>query len=247
MAWMISEFASVGDVTVRTLRYYDKINLLKPSDYTEGGHRLYTKDDLYVLQQIQSFKHLGFSLSEIQNIILQRNVETKEFLRQMHFQRELLLAEQERIAKVLSHMDEMTKKFQKEERVDVALFSSFLQTFIWEKENREWLVEHFSKESVQTFYNNKELKEKFDRRFMGVIGNLKKYKEEETEPSHHDVQVTLKEFFNVIEEVTNYLDIPQSDIESIIQKSNLPLSEFPTLFTTEEESYIKEAMKQFNN
>lgn len=37
MAWMISEFASVGDVTVRTLRYYDKINLLKPSDYTEGG------------------------------------------------------------------------------------------------------------------------------------------------------------------------------------------------------------------
>lgn len=87
MAWMISEFASVGDVTVRTLRYYDKINLLKLSDYTEGGHRLYTKDDLYVLQQIQSFKHLGFSLSEIQNIILQRDIETEEFLRQMHFQR----------------------------------------------------------------------------------------------------------------------------------------------------------------
>ncbi|ADK03649.1 transcriptional regulator [Bacillus cereus biovar anthracis str. CI] len=81
MAWMISEFASVGDVTVRTLRYYDKINLLKPSDYTEGGHRLYTKDDLYVLQQIQSFKHLGFSLGEIQNIILQRDIETEEFLR----------------------------------------------------------------------------------------------------------------------------------------------------------------------
>ncbi|MDA2324133.1 MULTISPECIES: MerR family transcriptional regulator [Bacillus] len=244
MAWMISEFASVGDVTARTLRYYDKINLLKPSDYTEGGHRLYTKDDLYVLQQIQSFKHLGFSLGEIQNIILQRNVETKEFLRQMHFQRELLLAEQERIAKVLSHMDEMTKKFQKEERVDVALFSSFLQTFIWEKENKEWLVEHFSKESVQTFYNNKELKEKFDRRFMGVIGNLKKYKEEETDPSHHDVQVALKEFFNLIEEVTNYLDTSQSDIEDIIKQSKIPLAEFPALFTDEEEQYIKEAINK---
>ncbi|PHD56539.1 MerR family transcriptional regulator [Bacillus wiedmannii] len=246
MAWMISEFASVGDVTVRTLRYYDKINLLKPSDYTEGGHRLYTKDDLYVLQQIQSFKHLGFSLGEIQNIILQRDIETEEFLRQMHFQKELLLAEQERIAKVLSHMDEMTKKFQKEERVDVALFSSFLQTFIWEKENKEWLEEHFSKDSVQAFYNNQELKEKFDRRFMDVIGKLKKYKEEEMDPSHHDVQVTLKGFFNLIEEVTNYLDTPQSDIEDIIRKSNLPLSEFPTLFTIAEENYIKEATKQFN-
>ncbi|WP_242280172.1 MerR family transcriptional regulator [Bacillus cereus group sp. BfR-BA-01428] len=247
MAWMISEFANVGDVTVRTLRYYDKINLLKPSDYTEGGHRLYTKDDLYVLQQIQSFKHLGFSLGEIQNIILQRDIEKEEFLRQMHFQRELLLAEQERIAKVLSHMDEMTKKFQKEERVDVALFSSFLQTFIWEKENRDWLEEQFSTDSVRAFYNKKELKEKFERRFMDVIGKLKKYKEEEKDPSHHDVQVTLKRFFNVIEEAMNYLDIPQSDIENIIKQSNLPLSEFPTLFTTEEENYIKEAMQQFNN
>ncbi|HDR4420001.1 TPA: MerR family transcriptional regulator [Bacillus cereus] len=244
MAWMISEFASVGDVTVRTLRYYDKINLLKPSDYTEGGHRLYTKDDLYVLQQIQSFKHLGFSLGEIQNIILQRDIEIDDFLRQMHFQRELLLAEQERIAKVLSHMDEMTKKFQKEERVDVALFSSFLQTFIWEKENKEWLEEHFSKESIQTFYNNKELKEKFDRRFMDVIGKLKNCKVEEKDPSHQDVQVTLKEFFNLIEEVTNYLDTDQSDIEDIIKQSKIPLAEFPALFTSEEEQYIKEAMNK---
>ncbi|GIX57767.1 MerR family transcriptional regulator [Bacillus cereus group sp. BfR-BA-01119] len=244
MAWMISEFASVGDVTVRTLRYYDKINLLKPSDYTEGGHRLYTKDDLYVLQQIQSFKHLGFSLSEIQNIILQRDIETEEFLRQMHFQRKLLLAEQERIAKVLLHMDEMTKKFKEEERVDVALFSSFLQTFIWEKENKEWLEEHFSNECVQAFYSNKEVKEKFDRRFMDVIGKLKKYQVEEKDPGHQDVQVTLKEFFNLIEEVTNYLDIPQSDIEDIIKQSKIPLDEFPALFTSEEEQYIKEAMNK---
>ncbi|PFB63333.1 MerR family transcriptional regulator [Bacillus cereus] len=130
--------------------------------------------------------------------------------------------------------------------VDVALFSFFLQTFIWEKENRDWLEEHFSTDSVRAFYNNKELKEKFERRFMDVIGKLKKYKEEETDPSHQDVQVTLKEFFNLIEGVTNYLDIPQSDIENIIQKSNFSLSEFPTLFTTEEENYIKEAIKQFN-
>ncbi|MFC9415998.1 MerR family transcriptional regulator [Bacillus mobilis] len=244
MAWMISEFASVGDVTVRTLRYYDKINLLKPSDYTEGGHRLYTKDDLYVLQQIQSFKHLGFSLGEIQNIILQRDIETAEFLRQMHFQREMLLAEQERIAKVLSHMDEMTKKLQKEERVDVALFSAFLQTFIWEKENKEWLEEHFSNECVQAFYSNKELKEKFDWRFMDVIGKLKKYKVEEKDPGHQDVQVTLKEFFNLIEEVTHYFDTPQSDIEDIIKQSKIPLAEFPALFTDEEEQYIKEAINK---
>jgi len=137
-------------------------------------------------------------------------------------------------------MDEMRKKFQKEERVDVALFSSFPRTFIWEKENKEWFEEHFSTDSVRAFYNNKELKEKFDRRFMDVIGKLKKYKEEEKDPSHYDVQVTLKEFLNLIEEITNSIDIPQSYIEDIINQSNLPLSEFPTLFTIEEE------IQQFN-
>ena len=105
----------------------------------------------------------------------------------------------------------------------------FLQTFIWEKENKEWLEEHFSTYSVRAFYNNKELKENFDRRFMDVIGKLKKYKEEEKDPSHQDVKVTLKEFFNVIEEVMNYLDTSQSDVEDIIKQSNFPLSEFPTL------------------
>lgn len=175
---------------------------------------------------------------------MQRDVETEDFLRQMHFQREVLLAEQERIAKVLSHMDEMTKKFQKEERVDIALFSSFLQTFIWEKENKEWLREHLSNESVQVFYNSKELKEKFDQRFMDVIGKLKRYKEEEKDPSHHDVQVTLKGFFNLIEEITNYLDTPQGDIEDIIKQSKIPWAEFPALFTSEEEQYIKEAMNK---
>ena len=101
---------------------------------------------------------------------MHRDIETEEFLRQMHFQRGLLLAEQERIAKVLSHMDQMTKKFQKEERVDIALFSSFLQTFIWEKENKECLEEYFSKESVQMFYNNKEL---IVERFLTIINAFK--------------------------------------------------------------------------
>lgn len=53
----------------------------------------------------------------------------------------------------------------------------------------------------------------------------------------------LKGFFNLVEEITNYLDTPQSYIEDIIRKSNLALSELPTFFTTEEENYIKEAMR----
>lgn len=124
MSWTISEFAHIGDVTVRTLRYYDKINLLKPSDYTEGGHRLYVKDDLHILQQIQVLKHFGFSLGEIQHILLQNDIPKENFWERIRFQKELLLAEQERIVKVLKHMDEMVEIIGKEERIDVPLFCS---------------------------------------------------------------------------------------------------------------------------
>lgn len=52
---------------------------------------------------------------------------------------------------------------------------------------------------------------------MNVIGQLKRYKKEEKDPSHQDVQITLKEFFNLIEEITNYLDTPQREIEDIFK------------------------------
>ncbi|WP_242220344.1 MerR family transcriptional regulator [Bacillus cereus group sp. BfR-BA-01380] len=243
MSWTISELASVGEVTVRTLRYYDKINLLKPSDYTEGGHRLYTKDDLYILQQIQALKHLGFSLGEIQSIILQNDISKEKFMERIHFQRVLLLAEQERIAKILTHMDEMTAVLQKEETIDVPLFCSFLQTFIWEKENREWLGERFSEQGIQKIYNDKELNLQLNQQFMRLIKQLKRYKEEKKDPAHVDVQAVAKEFYKLIEEIIQSAGVSKDDFENIAKQDKIPLAEFPALLTREEECYLKKVMK----
>lgn len=64
------QFAKMAKVTLRTIRYYDKQNLLKPSYVSEHGARFYTDDDLVKLQQILLFKYLGFSLSEIREMTL---------------------------------------------------------------------------------------------------------------------------------------------------------------------------------
>lgn len=42
----ISEVAQLTGVTVRTLHYYDEIGLLKPSEVTETGYRVYSSTDL---------------------------------------------------------------------------------------------------------------------------------------------------------------------------------------------------------
>jgi len=62
-------FAALGCVSVRTLRYYDRVGLLSPSARTTAGHRQYTSADLARLQQILALKFLGFSLSEISHCL----------------------------------------------------------------------------------------------------------------------------------------------------------------------------------
>ena len=63
------QLAEKAFVTIRTLRYYDKVGLLKPSHHSDGGHRLYTDEDLFRLEQILGLKFLGFSLTEIKRFL----------------------------------------------------------------------------------------------------------------------------------------------------------------------------------
>ena len=64
------EFAKKANVTVRTIRYYDKQNILKPSYVTDTGVRFYTDSDFTRLQQILLLKYLGFSLDDIKNMTI---------------------------------------------------------------------------------------------------------------------------------------------------------------------------------
>ncbi|MDD6072387.1 MAG: methyltransferase domain-containing protein [Clostridiales bacterium] len=62
------QFAKMAQVSVRTIRFYDQQNILKPSYVSESGSRFYTDEDLARLQQILLLKYLGFSLKEIKDL-----------------------------------------------------------------------------------------------------------------------------------------------------------------------------------
>src|SRR5436190_12190230 len=66
------EFARQSGVTVRTLHHYDRIGLLKPSEHTGLGFRLYRDGDFVRLQQIVTLKFIGFSLKEIKRLLERR-------------------------------------------------------------------------------------------------------------------------------------------------------------------------------
>jgi 7-cyano-7-deazaguanine reductase len=67
--YKIRELSKLTSTTVRTLQFYDKIELLTPTKRSAAGYRLYSEDDLLCLQQIITLKYLGLSLTEIKNVI----------------------------------------------------------------------------------------------------------------------------------------------------------------------------------
>ena len=64
------QFAHMAEVSVRTIRYYDQQNILKPSYINESGARFYTDEDFARLQQILLLKYLGFSLEDIREMTI---------------------------------------------------------------------------------------------------------------------------------------------------------------------------------
>ena len=61
----VGELAARAGLTVRTLHHYDGIGLLSPSARTEAGYRLYNRDDVARLQQIQALRAFGMTLADI--------------------------------------------------------------------------------------------------------------------------------------------------------------------------------------
>jgi DNA-binding transcriptional MerR regulator len=63
--WRIGELAGLAHVSVRTLRHYEAIGLLRPATRTEAGYRLYAAADVTQLYRILALRSLGLPLDEI--------------------------------------------------------------------------------------------------------------------------------------------------------------------------------------
>lgn len=65
----VGDVSRMTGVSVRTLQYYDRIGLLKPSEYTQAGYRLYDDTAIEKLMYILLFRELEFPLKDIKRIM----------------------------------------------------------------------------------------------------------------------------------------------------------------------------------
>ena len=103
----VHEISDLTGLSIRTLQYYDNIGLLKPSQYSASGYRLYDDDSLTVLQQIMLFRELEFPLKDIKTIISDPDFDKNKALED---QIELLRLKRDHIDKLIVHAKKMLEK-----------------------------------------------------------------------------------------------------------------------------------------
>lgn len=80
MEYTVSKLAMLSGVSARTLRYYDQIDLLKPSRINSSGYRIYGQPKVDLLQQILFYRELEMPLEEIKSILQSDNFDIHEAL-----------------------------------------------------------------------------------------------------------------------------------------------------------------------
>ena len=111
------QFAKMAHVSVRTIRYYDNQNILKPTYITDYGARYYSQKDLVHLQQILLLKYLGFSLDDIREITINDN-NSQMLLNSLNMQLKLVEDRIEQMQMVEKAIKDTTTALKKDQHVD---------------------------------------------------------------------------------------------------------------------------------
>ena len=111
------EFARMARVSVRTIRFYDKQNILRPSYVNDYGKRFYTDSDLARLQQILLLKYLGFSLDDIRNMTI-NDSDTHMLINSLNLQLKLIRDRIEQLQMVEKAIQDTTSVIETDHCID---------------------------------------------------------------------------------------------------------------------------------
>lgn len=142
------QIAKRTGITLRTLRYYDQIGLLSPSQHSQASVRLYSKEDLVRLQKIQTLKYIGLTLQEIKEVIREESLSG-------HDLRSSLTAQKETLRQKLAHMEVVVKAINqamgilKNEPQDVE-WSSLIELIHAVHSEKDWVEQYHTATRLQT-------------------------------------------------------------------------------------------------
>ncbi|GAC1633786.1 MAG: MerR family transcriptional regulator [Ktedonobacteraceae bacterium] len=258
----ISEFAHKASVSVRTLRYYDKVGLLSPSTYTESGYRLYTDTDFLRLQQILALKFLGFSLQEIQHCLRAEPMLLQESLAQQKAMMQERRTQLDTVIQAITDTEELLQanKLNWESIVHMIQVIQMTQTNDWREkyftpeqlqQMEDLSKKHYTEEQRQQIAQwgknwGEEDQRVVTQQWDVVIAELKRLVSTGQDPTDPEAQALVTQWKALVGEFTHGDAGIQQGLNSMYQDvGNMPTEQrpFPMPYTPEEGEFLLKAMK----
>ena len=143
MELTIGQFSKLVNTTIRTLRHYDKMGILQPTNRNDKGQKVYTLKDWELFQKISIFKQLGLSLGEIKTQLSIDKLNTEELLL---LQEQMIEQKMEELNDTLQTIRRMKELYEKKSYSNNVLDDfTFIMLDIFRKEKKqiEALEKHF--------------------------------------------------------------------------------------------------------
>jgi effector-binding domain-containing protein len=110
----IGDFSKFSQVSIKTLRFYDEIGILKPAKVDQfTGYRYYSADQLPQLNKIIGLKDLGLTLEEV-SLILSNNLSIEKIMDLLKIKHKEMLERLQEEENRLKKVEEWLKKVEKE-------------------------------------------------------------------------------------------------------------------------------------
>ena len=231
----IGELAKLAGVTVRTLHHYDRLGLLQATANRESGHRLYTSKDVERLQQILSFKSMGFSLEAIQKCLDGDAYDLKKTLK---LQESLLLQNLEDMQHAYRSLRALLHK------MDAGETPSLDEFFTFQKEV-EHMKNYYTAEQLEYLKNRYEQyadkAKEVEKAWPVLFAKFEEAQKAGLAPNHLKVQVLVKEAEHYIDLFTG----GDKEIRANLERMNAETPEIYKQWGISKElyAYIQEARR----
>lgn len=215
MVYTVAKLAKLSGVSIRTLHWYDEMELLKPAYTGSNGYRYYEEEQLLTLQQILFFRELGLELKQIKKILGRSDFDKTVALRS---HRQVLVKSLERTQKLIETIDKTIKHLQgikpmKEQEI----YDGFDKEK--QKEYEKRLIARFG--------------EKIKKDIAECNKNVKNWSRFDWDHSHQEFDAICKELTVLINKSSN---VKSKEVQSVIRRHYEWLKKF---WTPTSESYPK--------
>ncbi len=190
----VNEVSKLSGVSIRTLQYYDTIGLLKATEHTEAGYRLYDDAALERLQQILLFRELEFPLKDIRRILSAPDFDREKALTQ---QIDLLTMKKEHLENLLEFAREIKKKGVR--NMDFQAFDKKTMEEYAKRAKEQWgRTEEFRESEAKRAGRSASEEAAVAAKFMELFAEFGQMKE--TDPEGETAQLQVKKLQDYISE-----------------------------------------------